>query len=146
VATDRYRHAKIGVFALIFTALAAQIYFASRLLPANPRLDYVGAYESRLASVKRVLPKQGSVGYIETPRSPIVAYIGIDDSAIIHVNEHYLSQYALAPIVLLLNSTKPPLVLANLHDPTNRTELFNHMQLEVKEDFGNGIILLQSKR
>jgi hypothetical protein len=116
--------------------MVSSLRFASSIFQRSGAFDPVSWYGSRLAAVKRALPPRGLVGYL-----------GEEKSAVVHVNgQYYLSQYALAPVVLVFNSAAPDLVLGNFHDPRAQARSFAELGLESKTDFGNGVKLLVHRK
>lgn len=80
----------------------------------------------RFAAIKAALPTRGVVGYLGAPGDSIEYY--------------YLTQYALAPLVVD-RSLNHPLIVGNV--PLSPTEL--PPDIEVLRDFGNGVLLLARK-
>lgn len=90
--------------------------------------DVPGRSDQRFAALKARLPARGIVGYIgET-----------GDSAI---PDYYLTQYALAPLVIDYSPDRP-LVIGNF--PASRPSVIPR-DLHLVEDFGNGVMLFAAK-
>lgn len=75
------------------------------------------------------MPERGVVGYIGAPGSPALA-------------EYYLTQYALAPLVVD-HSPNHPLVVGNFRAGTPLSEPPDSLQLV--RDFGDGVLLFSGK-
>lgn len=91
--------------------------------------DYVTKLsDKRFAALKSYMPARGVVGYI-----------GVSGESA--TSDYYLTQYALAPLVVD-RSTSHELVVGNF--PNGRLPQFPS-QLEVAKDFGNGVVLLTNK-
>ena len=125
------------LFLAFFSMLSIWGQFADNLKEFAPNLglathDSVSLYEQRFTEVKRILPKQGVVGYLgDTPA----------DSA-----EFYMTQYALSP--LIVDKTQPhELVIGNFANRNLDPKMLTYMSLNVRADFGNGVKLfsLESK-
>lgn len=84
--------------------------------------------DERFAALKTELPPRGVVGYL-------------GDSGESATSDYYLTQYALAPLVVD-RSTNHELVVGNF--PNGRLPQFPS-RLEVAKDFGNGVVLLTNK-
>jgi hypothetical protein len=84
--------------------------------------------DERFAALKSELPPRGVVGYM-------------GDSGDSATSDYYLTQYALAPVIVD-RSTNHELVVGNF--PNGRLPQFPST-LEVAKDFGNGVVLLTNK-
>ena len=82
----------------------------------------------RFSELREALPKRGVIGYIGES----------GDSALGH---YYLTQYALAPLVLD-HSSNHSIVVGNF--PGSQPEAFPE-NLRVVRDFGNGVVLFANK-
>lgn len=126
--------AKCAVFALILTVIASALGFASATFLKKPEPDPVSSHEDRLAAARRALPRHGFIGYV-----------GVEKSATVHVNgQYYLSQYALAPLVLVFNNIAPSLVLVNFPEHW-QVQSFSELGLEMRTDFGSGVKLFHHR-
>ena len=91
------------------------------------RFANIDQFDEHLAAVRAALPPSGTIGYYtDLPPS---------DNAL---EEYYLLQYSLAPIVVAKSSDRD-FVIANVHNQ-NRNWPKN---LELVRDFGSGIMLLR---
>jgi hypothetical protein len=85
------------------------------------------ASDQRFAALKAALPRRGTVGYIGDPGN-------------LSIRDYYLTQYALAPLVVD-HSIDHPLVIANFsNSPPAAPE-----NLHLVKDFGAGVQLLTRK-
>ena len=84
--------------------------------------------DERFARLKTRLPSEGVVGYIGDAGDSATPY-------------YYLTQYALAPLVVD-NSIDHALVIGNF--PSSQGSRIPH-NLQLVEDFGNGVLLLAGK-
>ena len=88
--------------------------------------DEVSLYEERYVELKKWLPPNGVVGYINNKD------FGND------IREFYLTQYSLAPIIVV-RSANFPLVIGNF--PTSVNSPGKQMNSVLLKDFGNGVML-----
>jgi hypothetical protein len=86
--------------------------------------------DRRFAALKAALPPQGTVGYVGESGAPVDV-----------LGNYYLTQYALAPLVVE-NSVKHPLVIGNFpkSPPSQPPD-----DLRVIQDFGDGVLLFAPK-
>ena len=96
--------------------------------------DDVTLYEQRFSTLRKLLPRHGTVGYVTDQA-------GLGDIA---AHEKYLTvRYVLAP-VLVENSPRHALVVGNITQPT--TDLKNFLReknVVLLKDLGDGVLLLQ---
>jgi hypothetical protein len=100
------------------------------LSPSRQTFD-VDLYRARFAPLAVVIPKDGVIGYLSD----------LDPSLPAATAEYYLAEYFLAPAVLE-NSTRPALVIANLHRPP-AGGYFESQGFRIDRDFGSGLYLLR---
>jgi hypothetical protein len=125
------------IFAVAVLLSVSVLSVAALLLNLIQQSSVPGAAEqipnflARYNELHKELPAHGEVGYINdaTP------------DATIRQEEYYLTQYALAPAVVVDSSDKA-LVVANFHQAPDKV-LLNSRHLTVKHDFGSGVLLLQ---
>ena len=113
----------------MFGLLAVAVLTIFNLLLDVPVLKFsnIDQFDEHLATVRAALPPSGTVGYYtDLPPS---------DNAL---EEYYLLQYSLAPIVVAKSADRD-FVIANIHSK-NRSWPRN---LELVKDFGSGIMLLR---
>lgn len=88
--------------------------------------DEVSLYDQRFAPVRRALPRLGTVGYLsDRPDAD---------------REFFMTQYALAPVVVVAD-TRAPLVVGNFFDPDLALGLAAERRLALLQDFGAGVAL-----
>ena len=104
---------------------------AGQLHPGFSGADTQSLYDKRFDDLRKMLPKHGVVGYFGDSQT--------DQPGVAH---YYLTQYALAPLVVD-NSIDHHFVVGNFADP-NSTVPMNH-DLVLVRDFGNGVILLENR-
>ena len=93
--------------------------------------DEISGYERRLAGLRRMLPRRGVVSYVsDQPDSD---------------KERYLTQYALAPLLLDL-APQHGLGVGNFFDPASGPALVAAGPFEVLRDLGEGVMLLRRSR
>jgi hypothetical protein len=98
--------------------------------PHHLKPDVIGLRsDERLAALKRALPERGTVGYM-------------GDSGEFAVVDYYLTQYALAPLVLD-HSLGHRLIVGNYRSVAP-AESFPP-NLELIKDFGDGVLLFANK-
>src|SRR5579872_2647522 len=120
----------IGLLALIAGSILSsfRVLHDARLLNFSTRDGVERLSDRRFAALKSSLPTVGAIGYIEEPTDPAIPY-------------YYLTQYALAPVVVE-KSTNHKLVVGNFptlqHPPVPPG-------LRLVKDFGNGVLLFTNK-
>ena len=121
---------KAGILLFVFCCLLStgRMVFESLTLRQSSYDDVAKLSDQRFSALKTRLPASGVVGYI--------GHSG--DSAI---RDYYLTQYALAPLVVDL-SPNHPIVVGNFPGPTPSAIPQN---LRLVEDFGNGVMLLSHR-
>jgi hypothetical protein len=88
--------------------------------------------DQRFAALKASLPERGVIGYLGEPGA---AALG----------DYYLTQYALAPLVVDY-SPNHPLVVANFpSSPARGPTLPQSESLQLVKDFGDGVLLFANK-
>jgi hypothetical protein len=118
--------------AVLVLFIVSCLYSSFRLVhnslhPASP--DNVAKLsDERFAALKGALRSRGVVGYV-------------GDSGESATSDYYLTQYALAPLIVD-RSTDHELVVGNF--PNGRLPQFPST-LQVEKDFGNGVVLLTNK-
>jgi len=86
--------------------------------------------DRRFAALKAALPQHGTVGYVGETGAPVNV-----------LSDYYLTQYALAPLIVD-DSTNHPLVVGNFpHSPRSQPP----DNLNLIKDFGNGVLLFAPK-
>ena len=95
--------------------------------------DKITIYEKRFYKLLELLPKHGVVGYVSNNFDDP----GEDKKAF------YLTQYAIAPTILVREKSRP-LVVGNFNDKV-KTEEFEKYGLSLSKDFGNGVMLFVRK-
>jgi hypothetical protein len=126
--------AKGGVLLVIMMCLLSSwrlLKQAGQLHPGFSGEDTQSLYDKRFDDLRKMLPKHGVVGYFGDSQT--------DQPGVAH---YYLTQYALAPLVVD-NSIDHHFVVGNFADP-NSTVPMNH-DLVLVRDFGNGVILLENR-
>jgi hypothetical protein len=104
--------------------------------PTAPSPDGVTEFDSRFAALRAMLPPKGIIGYVTDPDTPPA-----DSNA---QAEYHLTQYALAPI-LVLNSPRQRFVVGNFHRAVTTGSLRDRGFKTVRE-FGKGIVLLENEK
>lgn len=92
--------------------------------------DEVTLYDRRYGRLKGILPSHGIVGYIADEK--------------FDVKEFYLAQYALSPIILV-NNTKPKLILAKFIDSSNSIRFCMNNNLIIIKKVDDNIMLYSKK-
>lgn len=124
----------VSVLVLVNIITITQVRFARKTFFKNNRPDLVSRSEARFAAARRGLPQRGFIGYLAAKESQKA-----------WSERYFWAQYALAPLVLRLNTADSPLVLANFHDQNEPAELFGMLDFEIQADFGDGIKLLHRR-
>ncbi len=123
------RRNTIATLAFIFCCLLSTIRILREApSPRQFRSDAVELRsDQRFADLKHALPQRGIVGYIGDSDGPA---------------DYYLTQYALAPLVVDLSSNHS-LVVGNFSGSQPPPRPLDHLQLV--KDFGNGVLLFANK-
>lgn len=101
---------------------------AGELHPSLLSREPQSLYDKRFDDVRKMLPKHGVIGYLS------------DSSG--NVGNYYLTQYALAPLVVD-NSTDHHFVVGNFADAHSPISI-NHDWVLVR-DFGDGVVLIVNR-
>jgi hypothetical protein len=96
--------------------------------------DGVSSFEQRLAQLKQRLPSSGVIGYFGDPN---VAPDDVDSTA-----TYYLTQYTLAPIVVVRNTGQRYAIGVFNSAPPSAEDL-RARGLALMQDFGGGVQLLR---
>ena len=87
-------------------------------------------YEARFDELRKMLPPRGVVGYVsDKPHA---------------VREYYLTQYALAPVIVEGTSARP-LVVGNFFDARAAAQIAGSQKLVMLKDFGKGVMLFRGE-
>jgi hypothetical protein len=119
------------VLALIaLSALSANVGELKKIseLELQPADDDVSRHEKRVAPLKNVLPQRGVVGFVTDAAGRME-----------EAQRRYMTGYALAPVVVA-PGTGWPLVIGDFKDPAAATLMIGGA-LQVREDFGDGLVL-----
>jgi hypothetical protein len=124
---------------LLFGSLSAFRTFGKALLSEFNLIGYerITDYEERFAGLKKILPPQGVVGYLSsTPPGDMYVHSGASTA-------YFLTQYALAPVIVV-NNPHRDLVIGNFPRAPQGPPGHGGSYVVLK-DFGNGVLLLQSR-
>jgi hypothetical protein len=126
------RH-QFAVLALAALALASSCWWLLDLVgdyTRNAGTFGVEAFDNRFTNLRNTVTPNTVFGYIS------------DNPERTQVNqaEYYLTQYALAPAVVI-ESPNAQLVVANTHTPTPNVAALKSNNLALIQDFGNGVLL-----
>jgi len=119
----------------LFLIIAATLFSAAGIFnlfqfTSQQEID-VSSYIHRFEGVKEVVEPYSVVGYL---------YRGDID-----IRNYYLTQYAMAPLVVA-NNPNMPLVIGNFGKVTPRfLKNIIHPRYRIIKDFGNGVMLLKKK-
>ena len=108
----------------------------------------VESYLARIEPLKKLLPSERELGYI----AGLERTLGRDDAGLPlgapqrtqAIREFYLTQYALAPVLVVHDSTRP-LLVANFGLREELVEFAESGGFEILLDAGNGIGLIRRK-
>lgn len=127
---------KVAVVLVVFSALLSnfKLVFETATAFDAERLgkDRITLHASRLERVKKALPRHGTVGYISNLKADDIRF----DPGF---GEYYLTQYALAPLVVAYSSDQP-LVVGNFRGAASVASA-TLRNMVVAKDFGNGLLL-----
>jgi hypothetical protein len=138
--TFRTAAGSILLIALTGYAVMTLLWQGIRLHPDLPEKDPVTIHEERIRQLKDFLPASGAVGYITTVEND---RIFADEKAFRNVEylaQYVLTQYTLAPLIVL-NSPELPLVVGNFLDGPPAPGFLEKNGLVPVKDFGDGLIL-----
>ena len=129
--------AKSAIILLILLSVISITLLFKDTLASMPNRgkDPIAAYEERFSGLKSILPGQSIVGYITDLTQEQLAY----NSS--YIAEYFLTQYALAPIIVDNNSDHQ-LIIGNFHHQPLPAEL-SGKGLRVVKDLENGVMLLR---
>ncbi len=135
----RVRHlaAKTGIVLLILFALLSNLHWLLQAAfdPDFPRSDRISQYEKRFEGLKKILPTHGVVGYLSDRQAQDIRF---DNGTV----EFYLTQYALAPLIVIYSSERE-FVIGNFRASGVAPEIFTDNNLMQLRDFGNGVMLFR---
>lgn len=122
---NRIRIAVIGLLAVAILTICNFMLDASGM-----KFPEIGLFDKGISLVRPSLPTSGTVGwYTDAPGGASA------------LQEFYLAQYALSPVVVV-NNTDQKLVVASIHSAQGKVTDPN---LQLVRDFGNGIQLLRNR-
>ena len=124
---------KVGAMSLLaLTALLNNLSYLRANREVAPKAAVQGEitiYERRFDELKKWLPEHGVVGYVSD-----------ETDAIKETESYYLTQYALAPLVVVRGADRP-LVVGNFGHGGQVAPVAN---LKIVKDFGNGVVLFET--
>lgn len=93
----------------------------------------VPSFEKRFAELHKSMQAKSALGYVsDNPANNTQAQA-----------EYYLTQYALAPVIIKA-STEEPLVVANFHTNKPDQALLRAKHLTLVRDFGNDVFIFRN--
>jgi len=104
--------------------------------PTAPAEDNVTSFDKRFVELRAMLPAKGVIGYMTDA--------GKDSNATTADAEFYLTQYALAPVIVL-RSPDQKYVVGNFHQVVTTGSLRDR-GFKLVRQFGNGIALLENEK
>jgi len=121
----------VAVALLVALALATNGHYLVKVV--RFRATYEGPnrttyYEDRFAPLRRLLPRHGVVGYVSDRPSA--------------EREYFLTQYALAPLLLDRGGVHA-VVVGNFFEPARASAVAAPMGLVLVRDLGNGVMLFR---
>lgn len=135
---DYFSRVRLGALLLLVgTALLTNLAnWGGALWSGRPGAarDGVALADKRCQALKGDLPGRGIVGYVDD---------GQDD--LDSTKEYYLTQYALAPVVVARNAERD-LVVGNFRRADSGARKAASAGLEVVRDYRNGLFLLRRKK
>lgn len=134
--TSRVLGALLTVAAVSLLSVGRLFMQVADFYPTAPAADGVTDFDTRFAGLRGMLPEKGVIGYMTDPDTPPT-----DTNA---QAEFHLTQYALAPI-LVLHSPEQRFVVGNFHRTVTTGSLRDRGFKLVKE-FGNGIALFENEK
>lgn len=127
----------VAVAGLVAIAAANLFQLKETIGPVqmNP-VDETFRYEQQILLLRTFLPKTDRVGYLSDV-APVDPVLNAQT-----VKKYYLTQYALAPIVVR-SGTKDEFIIGCFSDP--KLAAIQTTGLTVVKDFGDGLVLLRKK-
>ena len=119
------------LLAYVAVSDARWAYRAGRAALEAGKVDSITSYEGRYRELRQALPRQGIIGYVS----------GTEQFGTEEFKRFLLTEYALAPLVLIRDST-PDLVVGNFHPDRVPAEPPSP-DLRLVRDFGDGVWLLR---
>ena len=126
---------KAGVLVLlVLSAMSTSLrQLAGTLrLGVDPALEEVSRHEKRLEPLRNALPQRGIVGYVTDAATPAEI-----------VQRHYMTRYALAPLIVVRDASRA-LVVGDFTDTAAANRNFDTAL--VREDFGDGLVLFAQEK
>jgi hypothetical protein len=145
VTPEYARRAAYGAALLVLIALFGVTRVLCQDSPGTPpTLDsQVQAYTERYAGLRDLLPARGVIGYIsESSAAPPREDEAPDEPAAYQGRWFMLTQYALAPLIVVRDSGRP-VVICNVSDPQEAPRVCQGPGLTLLRDLGNGVALLR---
>ncbi len=99
--------------------------------------DAVSEWQGRLAELKHDLPAEGQVGYVSERDVP-----GMEFGAVDQDEEFAMTQYALAPLVVV-QGTDAQWIVGNFAEPQTDEFFESHFPVRVYAEYGMGIYLFE---
>ncbi len=127
---------RIGVLSIVVFALVSSGLALRRTLDPPPGAaahDEISRYEARFRPLRSALPPEGVVGYLAGPRRL--------DRPFDDLKDFYLTQYALAPLIVV-DTSDPPFVVGNFR-PSSPEHTISDPTLVLIRDFGDGVLLFR---
>ena len=118
---------------LIASAFLTTVFHFIALRHGSRQRDHtVAAHDKRMAPLREALPRRGVVGYVTDVKGP----------AGDPIKRYYLTQYALAPVIVAQFPTYD-FVVGDFDDPAKATPPAGY---SLRKDFGNGVLLFALER
>ena len=130
--------AGIAVLAVLLYAGVSSARWVRRSLHGGHGPDEISLYEHRLEPLRRALPPAGTVGYLGDP-DPAGPDSGGASAALLHFRRYLLTQYSLAPL-LVLERTAPEFVIGNFDPGTTPVPPPGFHQVG---SYGDGLVLFR---
>jgi hypothetical protein len=136
---DRGARAKVALTVLVLFAVASGAELAIRstiqYVHRESDADRVTRYDARYVALRAVLPGHGIIGYVSD------AHDGRGFTSLDGMREYFMTQYSLAPIVVVVGAESGS-VVGNFRDPDALRDAPGLERLGIVHDFGDGVLLL----
>jgi len=134
----------VALIAILLYAGFSTARWARRALhwPAHAGTDEVSVYERRFDRLRQALPPTGVVGYLGYPDPAGRPSDTVPSPALLHFRRYLLAQYALAPLLLVEDTTRA-LVVGNFEPGAERVPPAG---FGTAGEFGDGLLLFQRGR
>lgn len=132
--SNRIRIILVLSILIAFQSSIRDIIAESKLYFSTKESNRFIMHDNKFKELTRILPDFSTVGY----------FTDQDDSELNKLEAFGLTQYALAPVILV-NNTEPQLIVAHFYKPININRFCEENNYRLLNDFDNGVMLLSQR-